>query len=469
MFPLLTLLPPSAFASVVGGLGKRERQTQLHVFSLADFHQAVGPKWERLSGLVEIAVDRIISRHIDPAKDIYTQLDAETACLVLPRDSRKQVRARVAAIAHDLSAYLFGDVVIEGRRPRLVAANLPVSRAIPRKGEVGDVAIRGAIAEAGAVLAEADARVDPDRAPLAEIHRVTLASMLDGASAVPAISATSVPAMSQTGGAAMGPGAGVLDWMDEQIDARAAAALAKARRLAPESCLTLVWTPTWVTRMQAVAAFHARVIRVDGETAPTLEGVQAYRDAAPLEALAIDRFAATQAAAEMKMLFHRRQSVGLTLPLHWMSLAPRWRDCIRLPLEGCPADIRRKLLKVEIFGLPPRIPAATLASLTGCLDKVGCDVMIRLPLASPDMALSLPPVRAIGVDLAELPDDERVGDDELLAHLRRFHDMARQINAASYVWGVRRRSLVARIIGAGFSLVNGPGVMEDVGHPRPAG
>jgi hypothetical protein len=154
------------------------------------------------------------------------------------------------------------------------------------------------------------------------------------------------------------------------------------------------------------------------------------------------------------------------MPVHWMSLAPNWRDFIRVPFENCPALARRKLLKIEVFGLTPAMPSRILADLFDPLEKIGCDLMARLPLSGLDMLGSLRAVRAVGVDLSELEDADRVGDDELFSRLTQFHDLARKAKLACYVWGVRRRPLIARIVRAGFSLVNGPGVMCDIPAPR---
>jgi len=183
--------------------------------------------------------------------------------------------------------------------------------------------------------------------------------------------------------------------------------------------------------------------------------------------LTLDRFVATQAAKELHNLHLSadKRRMGLTVPIHWMSLAPRWRDCVRMPFEECPAKAKRKLLKIEVFGLTPAIPASILKSLMDPLELLGCDVLARVPLSAPEMVNSLPSVRAIGVDLAELGDDDRVGDDELLARLLKFHDAARQANTACYVWGVRRRIMISRLVEGGFSLINGPGLMCDLGRP----
>ncbi|WP_152426893.1 hypothetical protein, partial [Paramagnetospirillum caucaseum] len=134
--PQTGFLDPDTFAQALldasaGGKGGDHR---LHVFSLSDFRQAVGSKWGKLSGLLEVAGDAIIRRHVDLSKDVITRLDAEIACLSMPAATRQESRARVASIAADLSTYLFGDALIDGRRPQVVAANMAVQDAVTEEG-----------------------------------------------------------------------------------------------------------------------------------------------------------------------------------------------------------------------------------------------------------------------------------------------------------------------------------------------
>ncbi|MDO8607553.1 MAG: hypothetical protein Q7R40_13530 [Phaeospirillum sp.] len=532
-----------------------EPPPHLHVFSLSDFRKAVGKKWERLGGLVEVAVESIIRRNVDPERDIFTRLDAEVACLALPNTSRSETRTRVAAIARDISAHLFGDAVIDGRRPQILAANLPLEDALTADGDMDRVAIDYALAKAGAALGVGLAGVGvvgpagtalaaPYRATLAALmtpedvaiptggkktgapHAIsggrrearvsapdwfipeaqglrgadaprktlTVSSTLHGADALrKTLTASSklrgadAPRETHAASSSERGAEEIADWFDPATrhlrgaDAkRQLLPLSPGRKraaqvrgqsgqsrssLTPESTLTLVWTPIWVTSRQAIQAFHARIIRMDGSNAPSLEGVRAYEDLSPIEALTLDRFTATQAARELKALYYARQKTGLTVPVHWMSLSPRWRDCIRLPFEGCPPDARRKFLKIEVFGLTPSIPPGILRRMFEPLEKIGCDVMARLPLSAVEMIPALSHLRAVGVDLAELTDDERVGDDELFVRLEAFRAAAKQARIACYVWGVRRRPLIAKVVRSGFSLVNGPGVMCDLSRP----
>ncbi|RAU20599.1 hypothetical protein CU669_17340 [Paramagnetospirillum kuznetsovii] len=471
-------------------------QPHLHVFSLSDFRSAVGAKWERLGGLVEVAVESIIRRHVNAEKDIFTRLDAEIACLALPNASRSETRTMVAAIARDISAHLFGDAVIDGRRPQVLAANLPLDDALTDGGEMDREAIDHALARAGAALAEglaamgaAGGMAAPYRAQLSSLMTPEDAARMEAEAAREkkkgyAISGGERAKMAEpdwliteeraspSSTAKRGADAErrVLDMSKERkekapeqvmrIEGRGGSALT------PDTALTLVWTPTWVTGRRAIGAFHARVIRSDKDNTPTLEGVHAYDGLQPIEALTLDRFTVTQTARELKSLFYSRQKIGLTLPVNWMSLSPKWRDVIRIPFEDCPVEARRKFLKIEVFGLTPGIPAHVLRRVFEPLEKIGCDVMARLPLTAVDMIPALSHLRAVGVDLAELADDERVGDDDLFARLEVFRLEAKKAKVATYVWGVRRRPLIAKLVEAGFSLINGPGVMCDLSHPE---
>ncbi|WP_156612577.1 hypothetical protein [Paramagnetospirillum marisnigri] len=564
-----------------------EPHPHLHVFSLSDFRDAVGPKWERLNGLVEVAVESIIRRHVDSGQDIFTRLDAEISCLTLPNASRSETRTKVAAIAHDISAHLFGDAVIDGRRPQVLSANLPLNDALTEEGEMNRQAINHALAQAGAALStDSTARSAGAAAAqdLAAPHRATLASLmspedaariaaaqpgkgfaisggetrrmeepdwfipsapapLQGADAprqtlVQSTTLQGADATRQAAARAASHKALMADWFEvtpphadqatpDQSSAHKAAGSERismgatpgkaepatpswygdaapqrlngadaeravirldkagggpkppetiisvdgggwgggASPLTPESSLTLVWTPTWVTSRRAIGAFHARLIRSDRDNSPTLEGVHAYDGLNPMETLTLDRFAATQSARELKNLFFSRQRLGLTVPVHWMSLSPKWRDCIRIPFEDCPSEARRRFLKIEVFGLSPEVPPIVLRRMFEPLERIGCDVLARLPLSAAAMIPALSQLRGVGVDLAELHDEERVGDDELFARLDLFRETARKAKIASYVWGVRRRPLIARLVKAGYSLVNGPGVMCDLSHP----
>lgn len=502
-------LTEQAFADEMMSLKNGGGGPRLHVFSLSDFRRAVGPKWDRLQGLVEIAFDTIIRRHVDINKDVFTRLDAEIACLALPDADRSDARSRVAGIAHDLGAHLFGDSLVDGRRPQVLAANLSLDEALTAEGLMDRHAIEKALAQSAAALAveaikekapPAKARAGsvfaisghgsvpldepdwfiPEQRPLrgADAARQVLrqANHLDGADAGRRV--IDAPPRHHGAEEQSASATSAASWFDDAVkhlrgaDAErqvlrieSAPQGASASGFSAESTLTMVWTPTWVTGRNEVAAFHARILRSDKVRGPVLEGTHAYEGLLPIEVLTLDRFCASQSAHELKAMHYTKQRMGLTVPVHWMSLSPKSRDFIRMPFEQCPADARRRLLKMEIFGVTPAVPQAILSRMFAPLEGLGCDVLVRLPLTAPGLIDALPAARAVGVDLAELSEQERVGDADLFRQLEVFRNTARQARKACYVWGVRRRPLIVQLVKAGFSLVNGPGIMCDLAHP----
>ena len=309
------------------------------------------------------------------------------------------------------------------------------------------------MAQAGAFLKPVDSH-DNSQA-LAAPHRSNLATLMQEPISTASISGS--------------PNADSVDppsWYDAQLDVETKAASRKGGQMSGDSKLTLLWTPTWVSAKQQIGAFQSRMVRIDTEGGIPLEGGQAYQDISPVETLTLDRFVATRTAQELKQIHYANQPWGLIMPINWLSLAPRWRDCIRLPLLDCPLTARRKHLKIEIFGISPTLPLYMFNYMFDPIEALGCDVLVRLPLANVAMISSLHSVKAVGIDLTELPDQQRVGDDELFKKISHFRNTAKNHNLACYIWGVRRRPLIAQMIETGFSFINGPGLMCDLGHPH---
>ncbi|MBF0561248.1 MAG: hypothetical protein HQL37_04345 [Alphaproteobacteria bacterium] len=451
-------LDPSSFISAV--MGTANVPERLHIFSLGDFREAAGSKWDRIAGMVELASDNILRRHIDLNTDIYTRIDAETTLLFLPRSSRQKARACITGIARDLARHLFGDSVIAGRRPQVVTANIPMKEALAPDNRINTTVIREAAAKAGPAFALSPR--PPGAAGQADLHRTSLADLIKEAEVV---SLTAEAVSSTETSQCEAPLAAEPKWENLHICSRPAEAPTEEQKQLSESVLSLVWTPTWTTDRQAVSAFKAQVIRDDGKGQPLLEGVHAYGGTSSFGALTIDRFVAAQAALEMREYAFVRQQMELILPIHCSSLATHWRDYLMTPLNDCSGAFRRKLLKIEVFGLPPSIAAADLHDRLNPLEALGCDLLVRLPLSASGMAADLTHLRAVGIDLAELKEDDRVGDDELFLRLHRFQQTASHAGYGCYLWGVRRRPLIAKLLRAGIAMVNGPGIMSDIGHP----
>jgi len=136
------------------------------------------------------------------------------------------------------------------------------------------------------------------------------------------------------------------------------------------------------------------------------------------------------------------------------------------PLVDLPAAMRRDRLKIELFQVPQGVSAAEIGERVSFLRGLGCESMVRLrPSAAPVGLVARSKVKLIGLDLAELAPDEQMGDEDLLANLERFLQMASRRNVGCYLWGVRRRRVLGGSIGLGYAMVNGPGLMSDIGQP----
>lgn len=233
-----------------------------------------------------------------------------------------------------------------------------------------------------------------------------------------------------------------------------------------DSGMGLLWTPSLVSNRNVIGVFNARVVRaVEGGKA-FLEGAHAYAGVAPADALELDRFAAEHTAHELRALYLGRQRTTLTVPVHWMSLAPRWQNAIPGLLEQCPAKAREGFLKIEVFGLQAGMPANMVKKLFEPLEHLGSDIMVRLPLPAFNLIPSLRHVQAVGVDLEELDDDHRAADQQLFAQLRKFSLIARKSKIACYVWGVAEPSWVEPLQAVGYSLINGPAVSGQTRRPE---
>jgi len=434
-------------------------ELRIHILSLADFRDAVAGKWNRLSTLIVVAVEVIARKHMNLATDIFTQFDSELSFMAIPQTPRHEARTRVAAIARDVAGHLFGDTVVNGRRPQVIVTSLPLSKALALDGNIDRRAVDLAVTRAGALLKPAHTETET-APPLSAPHRSALEALMQEPG-----SPLSGTAPASVSGGAPYTSESAADWYDEQIDSLASVRRKSDSAMTGDTKLSLLWTPTWVTAQKTMGAFHARLIRIDRDGTPPLEGCHAYADAKPVEILTLDRFVATGAARELKALFFSGRRSGLTVPFHWQSLAPRWRDCVRLPILDCPPAARRKLLKVEIFGLTSALPANLFDKMFEPIEAMGCDVMARLPLSEVDVIPLLRSVKAVGIDLAELKDNDRVGDEILFERICRFREIARVHKLACYIWGVRHRPMIAKVLDSGFSLINGPGVMCDLSHP----
>lgn len=434
-------LDPRSFVTALDGVfaaapGPRNR---LSVLSLADFREAVGPKWPRLADKVATVADCVIRRHLDGGHDLFTQLDGETFVIAMPRCSREEARARITEIAEDLTVRLLGDGLVGGRRPAALAANLAFDEARAAGGGLDREAIRQAAEESRSLLAVA-----------------RLAGAAAGARGEPLLTS-----LADQGEAVAGP-----EW-EYFHRAHAAAGPDLDERLRPlprDAVLSVLWRPTWVADSEAICAYLARVVRIDHPGAAPVEGALAYPLADPAGVYAIDRFVVARAVRDLKAGEAAERRTAVILPLSWTSLTPERRGELLLPLADLHPRTRGQLLKIEVFNIPDDATGEQMAGLMDFFRHIGCAVMLRRHLeARPPPTLG--PAPDVGIDLAELRPDERVGDAELVARLERLKRAAEAGGQTCHLWGVRRRPVIARLVADGFRMINGPGLMADVGQP----
>ncbi len=464
-------------------------RSHLYLISLADFREAATAKWARLADKVSVLTRAIIQRHIEK-NGLFAQVDDETFVIALPAMSRQHAHERVTLIAKDLSSRLLGDRLVAGQRPLAIAANMPLTSAMAGDGGLNPLAIRLAVNEVRSVLVPlAPSASSPGPADADLLARLLtggrkdrLASgaarrrrspRFDGRGGTPGRSR--FIAEIRAGGPINGPScmAGFAlrrgEWQIFSASRSGRDGLPKGadiRPVPPEAQLSVLWRPTWVAASEGISAYCARILRVDEVGAAPLDGTAAYGAGTATGNLALDRCVVAAAMTALQAPNAALRGAGLILPLCWSSLDSAARWSLTGPLTDLPAPLRRDRLKIELFQVPPGVNEAEIGERLSFIKGLGCDAMIRLrPSSAPVGRMAKGQAKMIGLDLTELGPDEQMGDEDLLANLQRFHQMAASRRIACYLWGVRRRRVLGGSIVIGYEMVNGPGLMTDIGHP----
>lgn len=413
-----------------GGAGR------LRVVSLAEFKDAVGDKWPRLADKVAIVADNLIRRHIGPG-NLYQRQDEDTFLLAFVTVSPDEARRRATAIAQDLSRFLLGERCIKGERPLAVAAHIHPRRALDKDGQVDYAALRSALAESRSFLDHLGDCPDEDglegwQELKPEAPRRPVVTEWE-----PIVVPRQKPPEEPWQGVGPLPATGKL---------------------------SLLWRPTWVAEGEAISAYSARVVRVDGEDAPPLEGPLAYPGEDPATALRIDRFVVSAAVRDLRDV--QGAGASVIIPVNWSSMARDRRGPVVAVLADLTEEMRHSRVMMEVFRIPDDAAEAEIEEVSGFLRKLCGDVLLRMRLSSPlvGQAGRLGATK-VGLDLSELRPDERMNDDKLLETLERLQGSADYHGIGSYVWSARRRRVVGEVVQSGFEMVNGPGLMRDVGRP----
>lgn len=416
-----------------GGAGR------LRVVSLADFHQAVGDKWSRLADKVAMIADAVIRRHVGPG-NLYRRQGDDLWLLAFLNGTAETARAAAGQIAQDLSRHLLGDACVGGERPLALVAHVAAKTALTQDGRLDQHAVTTAIEDSRSLLeAHADTvsaapswrplpRPDGNARPAAQwqtVHRNRPA----GPQGEPWATIAPMPA-----------------------DAR----------------LRLVWRPTWVAEGEAISAYCARIVRLDRADAEPLEGPMAYPAEDTASVLRLDRFVTSAALNDLRAAHAAGHKAGIIMPLSWTTVHQHGGELLQ-PFAELSEEMRRDWVRIEVFRIPDDATPDQLEAVAAFSRKLCGDVLLRLRLGSPLMdRIGTLGAGHVGLDLSELRADERMNDDLLLSTLEKLQDCAFQAGAGCYLWSARRRQVVGGVVRHGFEMVNGPGLMRDVGRPAAA-
>ena len=439
-------------------------RSHIYILSLADFRLTVAAKWTRLADKVILLTRTIIHKHMDKLS-LVAQADDDTFVLTMPSLDRVESRRRIARMASDLSACLMGDQALGGQRSAVVTANLPFEKVIDDNGKLDMVAIRDAVRSGRAVIDG------------------TVAENGQSNSAGPAHEKFKIPRPAND------PKAGPRwrwrngEWEDLETDIRKAGSAWRCFRFGaqpeetsgqcdevpplPEGAkLSVFWRPTWVSSRDGVAAYWARIVRLDSEGGTIREGHAAYPTRSLTGMMSIDRHLAVSAAG---ILRERSATLGqacLVVPISWESLWSKNRWVVTACLADLPVGTRRGKVRIELFRIPSAAGPDEIKDVVQFLKGLAGEVLVRLNVGSaPVGQMAKSGASLVGLDLAELRSDEQMPDDDLLVNLQRFHQMAVRNGTGSYLSGVRRRRVLAGAISGGFAMVNGPALMNDQGMP----
>jgi hypothetical protein len=133
-------------------------------------------------------------------------------------------------------------------------------------------------------------------------------------------------------------------------------------------------------------------------------------------------------------------------------------------LGKCLDDRGRKLLLIEIEGVPQGVPPARLIEIVAPLRPHCCAIMLQLPLETTDFSN----VRgcgalAIGCDIT----GHRGPEFMLMQAMNRVaRAIADKTGLPSYLHGANSLSMVTAALGAGFAYIDGDAVAKLIDHPR---
>jgi hypothetical protein len=185
----------------------------------------------------------------------------------------------------------------------------------------------------------------------------------------------------------------------------------------------------------------------------------------PAQRAQFDEAVLARALGHLSDLVREKRVALVAVPLHFETLgASARRRRIAELLDGRMSESERKLLMIEIDGVPAGVPQARLLDMIAPLRRNCRAVMLRLRIEGGDFAsLKGCGAKAINVDIGEYAGTEAA----IIPQMNRFARLAREKGGLeSCVLGADTTSLATAALGAGFDYISGDAVAKPVDHPR---
>ncbi len=166
----------------------------------------------------------------------------------------------------------------------------------------------------------------------------------------------------------------------------------------------------------------------------------------------------------------RRAGAGssvLILPLHYHSLADRNRAVLLHPLKTLEEDLRKRLW-IEIVGVPSGTPASRFSEVVGLLKTRAARLLVRADPGAIREAVARAEggISAMGIDLG---GDDAAGDPDddplVCASIAAFVRPVRGLGVRTYCFGIATERQLVAATEAGYDLLNGPAVADEVPYP----
>jgi hypothetical protein len=387
---------------------------------LAKIRQRFGASWERVAERADRIACNTIERYLAPG-DIYGALPSGVYAIVFAQLAEEGAKAKCALIAQEIAKALVGE-----------------------KGtDVLDLKIGPASADGSYSVREMT--VDEDF-----LSRVAAASPLEAAEQGEEASA---PAAAEARDATKPDGG--------RRDAPRSPATAPPEQLAN---LRVSYRPIWDRARNVVSTYlcAGRLLAADGGEAGRDGG--AVTGGAPAARGQLDELTLMRALDHLGDLLREKRVALIVVPLHFETVgtSARRQRIVQL-LADRVADAERKLLVIEVEGVPAGAPQARLMDIVAPLRHRCRAIMLHVPIDTIDFtSFKACGARAVGVDIARHGESELV----IMQQMNRFARLAREkAGLQSCLLGANSTSLAAAALGAGFDYIGGDAVARPVDHP----